>query len=245
MPGCPPPGMPGFPGGAPPGMPGGPPLLPAGRFLGKVKSYNEEKGFGFIECNETYKEHGRDVFIHGKQLGDFSEGIEVMFSCDLNKDGKPQARDVTLPDGTHPGKSSRSFPDKRDRGGDDDRDRKRDHDGKGHGKDKGKGHWNGGDHDRGDRGKDRGGKDKGKKGGKGKDKGGKDKGGKGGGGGTVPMVVPPRFPGGGTVPPILPPPGSSDALIPALSKSASLGAPSNGGDWKSDSNSGGDWKSSW
>jgi len=141
---------------------------------GRIKSFNDEKGFGFIENRELYDKYGRDVFIHRKQMGDLTEGTEITFKCDVNADGKPQARDVETMDG-------RSVGEDRDKGGK----------GKGKGKDKGKdGKGKGKGKD--DKGKGKGKGDKGKDGkGKGKDKGkGYDKGGFGKTKAT-PVVVPP------------------------------------------------------
>eukprot|EP00747_Dinoflagellata_sp_TGD_P086992 gnl/TRDRNA2_/TRDRNA2_163489_c0_seq2.p1 gnl/TRDRNA2_/TRDRNA2_163489_c0~~gnl/TRDRNA2_/TRDRNA2_163489_c0_seq2.p1 ORF type:complete len:207 (+),score=29.53 gnl/TRDRNA2_/TRDRNA2_163489_c0_seq2:102-722(+) len=35
-------------------------------FMGQVKSYNEDSGYGFIECEATQAIHGKDVFVMGK-----------------------------------------------------------------------------------------------------------------------------------------------------------------------------------
>lgn len=65
-----------------------------GKFQGRIKSINADKGFGFIECQQTYAQHNRDVFLHKAQIGDLQEGSYVQFSCEVNKQGMPQARDV-------------------------------------------------------------------------------------------------------------------------------------------------------
>jgi len=67
-----------------------------GKFQGRIKSINSEKGFGFIECQETQHQYNRDVFLHKAQLqsGDLRTGSWVQFSCEVNKQGMPQARDV-------------------------------------------------------------------------------------------------------------------------------------------------------
>jgi len=140
--------------------------MEAGRLRGRIKSFNSEKGFGFIECQEMYDKYGRDVFIHRKQLGDFEVGMDITFFCDANKEGMPQAREPETLDGRRPGPGRP---------------------GEGGGDNGGKGGGKGGGKDGGGKGK--GGKDKGKgkgggkdkgKGGKDKGKGGKDKGGKDG-----------------------------------------------------------------
>ena len=51
---------------------------------GKVKFYNESKGFGFIQDNET----GKDVFVHATGLKDeVRDGDEVSFEITEGKRG--------------------------------------------------------------------------------------------------------------------------------------------------------------
>jgi len=67
----------------------------AKQFYGVVNKYDHEKGYGFLDCPETYALYNRSVFIHkaqwvqGLQLGDV-----VSFKVELNDKGWPQARDV-------------------------------------------------------------------------------------------------------------------------------------------------------
>merc|ERR1719321_2260235 len=75
-------------------MPSGPGLT-TGRFHGRIKSFNAQKGFGFIECPEAHAVYGRDVFLHKAQIADFNIGSEVNFSVEMNKTNMPQARDIT------------------------------------------------------------------------------------------------------------------------------------------------------
>lgn len=61
---------------------------------GIVKWYNQEKGYGFISCNE-----GEDVFVHHSQIKekgndkDLHEGESVSFSIE-NGDKGPMAVNV-------------------------------------------------------------------------------------------------------------------------------------------------------
>eukprot|EP01065_Artemidia_motanka_P004650 TRINITY_DN12211_c0_g3_i2.p1 TRINITY_DN12211_c0_g3~~TRINITY_DN12211_c0_g3_i2.p1 ORF type:complete len:330 (+),score=34.93 TRINITY_DN12211_c0_g3_i2:356-1345(+) len=65
------------------------------RFRGKVRSFVPETGFGFISCRETLSIYKQDVFLHRAQfVGVCCVGQTVEFSVELNKDGKPQAREV-------------------------------------------------------------------------------------------------------------------------------------------------------
>ncbi|MEO5673042.1 MAG: cold shock domain-containing protein [Chitinophagales bacterium] len=51
---------------------------------GKVKFFNNSKGFGFIQDNET----GQDIFVHVSGLKDnIREGDEVMFDVTEGKKG--------------------------------------------------------------------------------------------------------------------------------------------------------------
>mmetsp|Transcript_89934 Transcript_89934/g.226153 ORF Transcript_89934/g.226153 Transcript_89934/m.226153 type:complete len:382 (-) Transcript_89934:457-1602(-) len=65
-----------------------------GKFQGRIKSFNSEKGFGFIECAHTYAQYNRDVFLHKAQIGDMTVGTLVTFTCEVNKQGMPQAKDI-------------------------------------------------------------------------------------------------------------------------------------------------------
>lgn len=62
---------------------------------GRVKWFDEKKGFGFIE-----REDGNDVFVHFRAIqGDgyktLGEGQEVQFEVEQGQKG-PQAANVTL-----------------------------------------------------------------------------------------------------------------------------------------------------
>ena len=63
---------------------------------GKVKWFDEKKGFGFIE-----REEGNDVFVHFRAINTtgfktLTEGQEVEFEVEQGDKG-PQAANVTIP----------------------------------------------------------------------------------------------------------------------------------------------------
>jgi len=95
-----PPMVPQWPGGypVPPFMMDGSSGTPGGtaRYRGTIKSFNPEKGFGFIECAETYAQFNRDVFLHKAQFGDMTVNTEVTFLVETNKQGMPQAKDLQV-----------------------------------------------------------------------------------------------------------------------------------------------------
>jgi len=66
----------------------------AGKHNGWIKSFSVQKGFGFIECAATYAQYNRDVFLHKAQIKDLEVGAFVAFSCEVNKQGMPQAKDL-------------------------------------------------------------------------------------------------------------------------------------------------------
>ncbi|MDP3560428.1 MAG: cold shock domain-containing protein [Legionellaceae bacterium] len=64
------------------------------KVLGKVKWFNEGKGFGFIEAN------GKDYFVHfsaiqGSGFKTLAEGASVLFKPSMGKKG-PQAEEVEI-----------------------------------------------------------------------------------------------------------------------------------------------------
>ncbi|CAD7939762.1 unnamed protein product [Amoebophrya sp. A25] len=74
------------------------------RYLGRMKSFNTERGFGFVAGEELDKVFGRDVFIHRtemeKLISLYGQMIPVnsllSFSVVLNKVGQPQVREMLL-----------------------------------------------------------------------------------------------------------------------------------------------------
>merc|ERR1712066_1099380 len=73
---------------------GWPQMGQAGMYQGRIKSFNSEKGFGFIECEQTFAHYNRDVFLHKAQIGDMAVGTWVSFTCEVSKQCMPQAKNI-------------------------------------------------------------------------------------------------------------------------------------------------------
>jgi len=67
------------------------------RFKGFIKSFTSSKGYGFIECPETKKLYGRDVFVHKDQMKSFCQGDWVTFMAQ-EKNNQPQAERLEAAD---------------------------------------------------------------------------------------------------------------------------------------------------
>lgn len=67
------------------------------RFTGCITTH-DEKRFGFIQCPETHIIHGKDVFVHSKEMGDFQINDRVTFRLKLSDKGQPQAWGLELCD---------------------------------------------------------------------------------------------------------------------------------------------------
>lgn len=75
-------------------VPGGQDEQELGVFVGKLKEFKQDKGFGFILCEALSTQgYQGDVFVHGRYVGNFVPGNDVSFMAVL-KNGKLQARDL-------------------------------------------------------------------------------------------------------------------------------------------------------
>jgi cold shock CspA family protein len=73
------------------------------KFVGEIKSMHEEKGRGFITCEEISEQYKRDAFLHWNQweeAGRPAPGTKVIFRIE-EVNGKPQARDVSVREASH------------------------------------------------------------------------------------------------------------------------------------------------
>ena len=66
------------------------------RFEGKLKSWNDDRGFGFIEPRHG----GQEIFVHIKsferRIGRPEIGLPVSFEVELNAEGKKRAKHVQM-----------------------------------------------------------------------------------------------------------------------------------------------------
>merc|ERR1712129_19282 len=64
------------------------------RYEGIVKLFVEEKGFGFIACEELREKYKDDVFLHHYQKRHFGMGDHVSFNVFRNFKGRVQATEL-------------------------------------------------------------------------------------------------------------------------------------------------------
>jgi len=63
--------------------------------VGRLKSFNNRTGYGFLECAQAYTDYGADVFIHkNSMMNPWHIGQPVEFAVVVNGRGQPQATDV-------------------------------------------------------------------------------------------------------------------------------------------------------
>jgi len=63
-------------------------------YVGKLKTYNNKNGYGFLECKQSKKDWGGDVFIHKNNIPvPWNIGQPVEFAVNCNNRGQPQAFD--------------------------------------------------------------------------------------------------------------------------------------------------------
>jgi len=72
--------------------------MPGRQFSGQVKSFNNEKGWGFISGEEVFQAFGKDIFLNARELGGNAPttGEQVTFTVEIDHDGQPQAKNASL-----------------------------------------------------------------------------------------------------------------------------------------------------
>merc|ERR1712039_814563 len=67
-----------------------------GKFIGTVKSFNTQSGYGFIFCQDLSRYgYSADVFLHQSNLGGFQVGGTVHFTAIANSNGQLQAKNLS------------------------------------------------------------------------------------------------------------------------------------------------------
>jgi len=66
-------------------------------FTGTIKNFNDSKGFGFIECEQSLAIYNKDVFVHKRELNEApaKSGDQVQFQVDISG-GRPAAKSVVI-----------------------------------------------------------------------------------------------------------------------------------------------------
>jgi len=70
-------------------------------FSGSIKLWNEDKGYGFIACDDTKNIYQKDIFIHKKDLNGHrpTPGETVQFSVVISEQGRPEATGIMFTSG--------------------------------------------------------------------------------------------------------------------------------------------------
>jgi len=66
-------------------------------FTGSIKSFNAERGWGFVTSEEIYQTFGKDIFIHRRDLEDNylpSTGEDIQLSVEIDDGGQPVAKNA-------------------------------------------------------------------------------------------------------------------------------------------------------
>lgn len=71
-----------------------------GDFTGRIKSFSDKSGYGFIECPEVAALGYQDVFLHADDKCGYKIGEIVTFAAHLTLDGKPEAKNLLSEDDT-------------------------------------------------------------------------------------------------------------------------------------------------
>lgn len=66
-------------------------------FGGTVKSFNAEKGWGFITGEDVISVFSKDIFVHKRDIGGYTPtpGEEVQFSVEIDQGGQPVAKNLS------------------------------------------------------------------------------------------------------------------------------------------------------
>merc|ERR1712048_191722 len=67
-------------------------------YTGTIKQWSEDKGWGFIECDQTWQVYAKDIFLHKNELRGYIPqlGEPVQFTVQMGKEGRPQAANLNF-----------------------------------------------------------------------------------------------------------------------------------------------------
>lgn len=66
-------------------------------YVGTIKNFNAEKGYGFIACADTRALFQKDILVHKMTLGSLpTVGEEIHFAITMNDKGMPEATNVAM-----------------------------------------------------------------------------------------------------------------------------------------------------
>merc|ERR1711964_805246 len=71
---------------------------PGNTFQGTIKSWNAEKGWGFIQGQDIQQTFGKDIFLHKAEIGDYvpSKDEGVRFNVKINEQGRAETTNVSM-----------------------------------------------------------------------------------------------------------------------------------------------------
>jgi cold shock CspA family protein len=72
-------------------------------YEGTIKQFAEDKGWGFIQCEETHQLYNKDIFIHRNELNGYvpAQGEAVQFAVKISNQGRPEATRVNFGPGRY------------------------------------------------------------------------------------------------------------------------------------------------
>uniref|UniRef100_A0A7S1RM95 CSD domain-containing protein n=1 Tax=Alexandrium catenella TaxID=2925 RepID=A0A7S1RM95_ALECA len=84
-------------------MQAGQPEATGREFVGTLKMFDNTKGWGFLECDESRQLYGKDIFVHKREFPKGctpDNGDRLRFVVERGRDARPEARRVSLDDPT-------------------------------------------------------------------------------------------------------------------------------------------------
>merc|ERR1719382_780887 len=82
--------------------PSAPPPDPQTKFIGLIKSFDEEKGYGFVTSDAIREKYGKDIFVSKASLNGeiLKTGDQVTFTVKMGQKGPVAATLTVMPEGS-------------------------------------------------------------------------------------------------------------------------------------------------